>query len=172
MKPTCIMKTRTPISNLPIYHKDAGYIRGLGVYVKSNLPIGRETYSWGWKRAICVFVLLFTFYYLHIFLLSFTIFVILLCGWGCVIQYSQGAYSPTIVVCGDFNAHNTEWLHHSHTTDVAGLFCQEFAMAQYLIQIVDFLTRIPDRDGHQSYLLVLFLCCNLDLCTVAERSQK
>ena len=31
--------------------------------------------------------------------------------------------SANIMVCGDFNAHNTEWLCHSHTTDVAGLFC-------------------------------------------------
>ena len=34
-----------------------------------------------------------TFYYLHIFLVSFAIFVILFFGWGCVTQYRQGAYS-------------------------------------------------------------------------------
>ena len=72
------------------------------------------------------------------------------------------------MVCGDFNAHNTEWLCHSHTTDVAGLFCQGFAMAQDLTQIVDFPTRIPDRDDHQPYLLDLFLCSNPDSCTVAS----
>ena len=41
-------------------------------------------------------------------------------------------------------------------------------MAQDLIQIVDFLTRIPDRDDHQPYLLDLFLCSNPDSCTVAS----
>ena len=73
-----------------------------------------------------------------------------------------------IMVCGDFNVHNTEWFCHSHTTDVAGLFCQEFTMVQDLTQIVDFPTRIPDRDDHQPYLLDLFLCSNPDSCTVAS----
>ena len=63
--------------------------------------------------------------------------------------------SANIMVCdGDFNnAHNTEWLCHSHTTDVADLLCQEFAMAQKLTQIVDLPTRISDCDDHQPYLL-------------------
>ena len=40
-------------------------------------------------------------------------------------------------------------------------------MAQDLTPIVDFPTRIdPDRDDHQPYLLDLFLCSNLDSCTV------
>ena len=72
------------------------------------------------------------------------------------------------MVCDDFNAHNTEWLCHSCTTDVKGPFCQEFDMAQDLTQIVDFPTRIPDRDNHQPYLLDLFLCSNPDPCTVAS----
>ena len=73
-----------------------------------------------------------------------------------------------IMVCGDFNAHNTEWLGHSHTTDVAGMFCREFAMSQDFTQIVDFLTRIPDPDDHQPYLLGLILCTNPDSCTFAS----
>ena len=52
-----------------------------------------------------------------------------------------------IMVCGDFNANNTNWLPHSHTTDVASLFCEGFAMAQDLAQIVDSPT--PDRADHQ-----------------------
>ena len=73
-----------------------------------------------------------------------------------------------IMVCGEFNAHKTEWLCHSHTTVVAGLFCQVFAMAQDLTHIVDFPTRIPDRDNHQPYLFDIFLCSNPDFCTVAS----
>ena len=53
-------------------------------------------------------------------------------------------------------------------TDVAGLFSQEFAMAQDFTQIVNSPTRIPDRDDHQPYLLDLFLCSNPDSCTVAS----
>ena len=69
------------------------------------------------------------------------------------------------MVCGDFNTHNTGWICHSHTTDVAGLICQEFAMAQDLTQIID---HIPDSDDHQPYLLDLFLCSNPDSCTVTS----
>ena len=53
-------------------------------------------------------------------------------------------------------------------TDVAGLFCQEFAMAQDLTQIVDCPTHIPDCDDHRPYLLDLFLCSNPESCTVAS----
>ena len=73
--------------------------------------------------------------------------------------------SANIMVFGDFIANNNEWLGHSHTTDAAGVFCQEFALAQDLTQIIDFPTRFPDRVDHQPYLLDLFLCSNPDSCT-------
>ena len=41
-------------------------------------------------------------------------------------------------------------------------------MAQDLTQIVDFPTRIHDRNDRQPYLLDLFLCSNPDSCTVAS----
>ena len=47
--------------------------------------------------------------------------------------------SMPVTLSGNFNANNPEWLCHSHTTDVEGLFCQELDMAQDLTQIVDFL---------------------------------
>ena len=67
--------------------------------------------------------------------------------------------SANIMVCGDFNAHTTKWLCHSCTTDAAGMFCQEFAIAD---------TQIVDFPAHQPYLLDLFLCSNPDPCTVAS----
>ena len=67
--------------------------------------------------------------------------------------------SANIMVCGDFNGHNTEWLYHSHVTNLAGLFCQLFAMAQDLAQIRDFHIRIPYRDDQLcfTYFFVLIL---------------
>ena len=59
---------------LPIYRKDAGHMHSLGAYVKSNLA--RMIMSRTYFRSS-------TFYYLHIFLVSFAIFVILFCGWLC-----------------------------------------------------------------------------------------
>ena len=75
--------------------------------------------------------------------------------------------SANIMICGDLNAHNTKWLCHSPTTDVAGLFCQEFDMAQDLAQIVDFHIRIPDHDDNQPFFST-FLCSNPDSCVVAS----
>ena len=72
------------------------------------------------------------------------------------------------MVCGEFNAHNIELLCHSHTNDDAGLFFQEFAIAQDITQVVDFPARIPDCDDHQPYLVDVFLCSNPDSCTVAS----
>ena len=41
-------------------------------------------------------------------------------------------------------------------------------MAHDLAQIVDFPTRVPDRDDQQPYLIDQFLCSNPDSCTVAS----
>ena len=70
--------------------------------------------------------------------------------------------SANIMVCGDFNTHNTEWLCHSQPLMLQVCFVK-FAMSQDLTQIVDFPTRIPDRDDHQPYLLDLLLFSNPDL---------
>ena len=51
------------------------------------------------------------FYYLHILFVSFAIFVSLFCVWGCVIQKRHIFSNPSVnvMICGDFNAHKTEW---------------------------------------------------------------
>ena len=158
---------------LPIHRKDAGHMHGLGVYVKSNLPIARETILEDENVSVWLFYILLPSYFSCI-VRHLGHLVLWFCGYVCgyVIQYRQGILilqpSANIMVCGNFNAHNTEWRCHSHTTDVAGLFRQEFAMGQDLTKVVDFPTRIPDRDDHQPYLLDLFLCSNPDSCTVAS----
>ena len=82
---------------LQIHRMDAGHMHGLGVYVKSNLPISRETILEVENDCCFRFALLHC--YLYIFLVSFAIFVILFCARGCVIQYSQGTSMP-ITPCG------------------------------------------------------------------------
>ena len=157
---------------LPIHRKDAGHMHGLGVYVKSNLPIARVTILVDeYKPYMCF----------RLALLHSAIFIFF---WyrspsssSCSVVEAVSSNidkapilqtSANIMVFGEFNAHNTKGLCHSHTIAVAGLFCQEFAMAQDLTRIVDFPTRIPDRDDHQPYLLDLFLYYNPDSCAVAS----
>ena len=157
---------------LPIHRKDAGHMHGLGVYAKSNLPIAREpTLEEDNESYMCF----------RLALLHSTTYIFFLyrspSSSSCSVVEAVSSNidkalilhpSANIMVCGDFNAHNTEWLGHSHTTDVAGVFCQEFALAQDLTQIVDFPTQIPDCLDHQPYLLDLFLCSNPDSCTVTS----
>ena len=147
-------------------------MHGLGVYAKSNLPIACEpTLEEDNESYMCF----------RLALLHSTTYIFFLyrspSSSSCSVVEAVSSNidkalilhpSANIMVCGDFNAHNTEWLGHSHTTDVAGVFCQEFALAQDLTQIVDFPTRIPDCVDHQPYLLDLFLCSNPDSCTVTS----
>ena len=81
---------------LSIHCQGAGNIHGLGVYVKSNLPIVRETILEVENESYMFSFGTSTFYYLYIFVISFAIFLILFCGLGFVIQYRQGTYSPTL----------------------------------------------------------------------------
>ena len=47
----------------------------------------------------------------------------------------------SVIFIGDFNAHNTEWLHSTTNTDAAGTAAQEFCESFDLHQLVDFPTR-------------------------------
>ena len=67
-----------------------------------------------------------------------------------------------VIVFGDFNVHNTEWLVHSRATDSNGQAAHSFALSQNLSQIVSSPTRIPDRATDCGYLLDLFLTTNPD----------
>ena len=159
-------------SYLPIHRKEAGHMHGLGVYVKSNLPIARETILEDENKSDMCFRLALLHSTTFIFFLyrspsSSSCFVVE----GVLSNIDKALIlqpSANNMVCGDFNAHNIKGLCHSHNIDVVGLFCQEIAMAQDLTQIVDFPTNIPDRDDHQPYLLDLFLYSNPDSCAVAS----
>ena len=126
-------------------------MHSLGVYVKSNLLIAGETIIED-ENKYCVFVSLYILLYIFIFFLyrspSSSCFVFKAVSSN-IDQALILQPSANIMVCSDFNAHNTEWLCDSHTNDVTGLFCQEVAMAQDLTHILDFPTHSPDRDDHQ-----------------------
>ncbi|VVC90711.1 unnamed protein product [Leptidea sinapis] len=69
--------------------------------------------------------------------------------------------SAEIVVLGDFNGHNAEWL-GSCTTDYAGRSVHNFALAYGLSQLVESPTRLPDVDSHMPSLLDLLLTTHPD----------
>ena len=146
-------------------------MHGLGVYVRSNLPIARELSLEDTNESYMCFRLALLHSTTYIFFLyrspsaSCTVIDAVSCNIDKALRIQPSA---NIMVCGDFNAHNTDWLRHSHITDVAGVSCHDFALAHDLTQIVGFPTHIPDREDHHPYLLDLFLCSNPDSCSVSS----
>ena len=64
--------------------------------------------------------------------------------------------SANIFVFGDFNIHHKDWLTYSGGTDQPGELCYNFSISIDLTQMVNFPTRIPDRDSHSPALLDYF----------------
>ena len=60
-----------------------------------------------------------------------------------------------VLILGDFNVHNTEWL-GSATTDVGGTEAHSFSALNEMEQIIKHPTRVPDRHDHASNILDLF----------------
>ena len=66
-----------------------------------------------------------------------------------------------ILVLGDFNIHNSDWLSYSsNVTSPAGREAEAFAIVNDLTQVISEPTRVPDRAGDKSNTLDLFLTSN------------
>ena len=59
-------------------------------------------------------------------------------------------------VLRDFNVHHKDWLIYSAGADRPGELCYNFSISNDLTQMVDFATRISDRDSHSPTLLDFF----------------
>ena len=159
---------------LPLIRKDSDrHMHGLGIYVRDSLPISRELHlESGQHYFIC----------LRLALLHSTSYIFFLyrspssndCSVLNAISTSidtvlQSHPTANIIVCGDFNAHHTQWL-NSLSTDVPGVESYNFSIAQSLSQIVNFPTRFPDHDNHSPSLLDLCLVSDPSIYSVAPLS--
>ena len=61
------------------------------------------------------------------------------------------------IVAGDFNIHNSNWLHHSSYTSREGLYVKLFAENINLTQLVKELTSFPNVEGQRQNVLDLFM---------------
>ena len=69
-----------------------------------------------------------------------------------------------IIILGDFNFHNPDWLtHSSHITSPAGHDAEAFAIVNDRSQLVSVPTRILDRSVDKANTLDLFLTSNPDV---------
>ena len=58
-----------------------------------------------------------------------------------------------VFVFVDFKVHHKDWLTYSSGTDRLGELCYKFSILNYLTQMVNFPTRIPDCNSHSPALL-------------------
>ena len=65
--------------------------------------------------------------------------------------------SANVFVFGEFNVHHTDWLTYSGGTDRPGELCYNFFISNYLTQMVNFPTQIPNYNSYNPALLDLFL---------------
>ena len=66
-----------------------------------------------------------------------------------------------IIVLGDFNIHNSDWLSYSsNVTNPAGREAEAFAIVNELTQVISEPTRVPDRAGDKANIFDLFLTSN------------
>lgn len=81
----------------------------------------------------------------------------------CIESFQLASPSSEIIILGDLNVHNSNWLSHSRHTDRAGAEAEEFSILNDLSQLVNTPTRIPDRVTDFANTLDLFLTSKPDL---------
>ena len=73
--------------------------------------------------------------------------------------------SGNVFILGDFNVHHKDRLTYSGGTNRPGELCNDFSISNDLTQMVNFPTRILDRDSHSPALLDLFFSFDASICS-------
>ena len=160
---------------LPLTRMDSSFhMLGLGIYVRDNLPISRETSFEDPSQSFMCFriSLLYSTSYLFFLYRSPS-------SQSCAVIDSVSESidkaliahpSANIFVFGDFNVHHSDWLPFSGPTSASGIKTYNFALSHSLTQLVDFPTRYARRDDQNPSLLDLFLSSNPNICKVSGSS--
>ena len=159
---------------LPLQRMDSKYhMHGLGVYVRNNLPIARESSFESPGHSFMCFrlALLHTTSYFFFLYRSpssqdCTLIDVISENIDKALSFSPSA---NIFVFGDFNAHHATWL-NSNVTDASGIHILNFSLSQSLSQIVSFPTRYPDNSGGNPSLLDLCLVSDPSICSVSPHA--
>ena len=68
-------------------------------------------------------------------------------------KISESYPDSEIIVGGDFNSHNSNWLHHPSNTSREGLYVELFAEDSNLTQLVKEPTYFPNIEGQRQNVL-------------------
>ena len=144
-------------------------MHGLAVYVKEGLPFAQDVSLENsadsylcFQLALLHSVSFFFFLYRPPSSSLCTIFDSISSNIDEVLSINPSA---NVFVFGNFNIHRKDWLTYSGGTDRPDELCYNFSIPNDLIQIVNFPTRIPDRDSHSPALLDLFLSSDASICS-------
>ena len=153
-------------SYLYLTRKDSGtHMHGFAVYVKEGLPFARDLslensadYYLCFRMALFHSVCYFFFLYRSRSSTLCTVFHSIVSNIDEVLSINPSA---NIFVFGDFNVHQKDWLTYSGGTDWPGKLCYNFSISNYLTQMVNFPSRIPDCNSHSPALLICFFLLTL-----------
>ena len=70
-----------------------------------------------------------------------------------------------VLVFGDFNIHHKDWLIYSSRTDRPDELCYNCSISNYLTQLVNFPTQIPNCDSQSPAPLDLFISSGASICS-------
>ena len=147
----------------------------LAVYVKKRLPFARDVSLENsadsylcFQQALLHLVSYFFFLYWSPSSSLCTIFDFISFNIDEVFSINPSA---NVLVFGDFNIHNKDWLTFSGGNDRPGELCYKFCISSSLTQIVNFPTRIPDCDSYNPALLDLFLPSDASICSTMLLSR-
>lgn len=141
--------------------------RGVGIYIKNTLICSRLTTFEQRSNAKFAFIWLklkvvnrdiyFCFLYRSSELNSDQTWVELDHLSSTIDSIYSSSPQAEVIIAGDFNVHNDQWLPFSHTRDLPGIYLELFSSLNLLTQIVDQPTYNPRAAGQLTSLLDLFL---------------
>ena len=144
-------------------------MHGLAVYVKEGLPFARDLSLENSADSYLYFQLALLHSVSYFFFLYRSPSSALCMVFDSISSNIDGVLSinpsANVFVFGDFNVHHKDWLTYSSGTDRSGELCRNFSISNYLTQMVNFPTWIPDCDSHSPTLLDLFISCDTSICS-------
>ena len=151
---------------LPLIRKDSStHIHGLAVYMKEGFPFARDLSLENYRFLLMFSILTYGFTSLNVLLLlplsiTFFVFMHIFDSDSCNIDEVLSINPSANVFV--FDIHCEDWLTYFGETDKPG---ELSSISNYLTQMVNFSTQIPDCDSHSPALLDLFVSSNAGICS-------
>ena len=158
------------VSQCPLIRKDSStHMHGLAVYVKEGLSFPWDLSLENSANSYLCFLLAFLHSVSYFFFLYQSPYSSLCTVFNSISSNIDDVLSTnpsaSVFVFRDFNIYHKDWQTYSGETDRSGELCYNFSISNYITQMVNFPTRIPDCDSHSPALLDFFLSSDASICS-------